>query len=538
MRAHSVKAAIYARVSTGTQDRAGTIDTQLDVCRRFCRTRGWTVVAEFQDRAVSGASAFEKRTGLMDAISAGNEGRYRYLVAFDLSRLSRDNLAGVGAVFGAIEQARIVVVEASTGAEHDVAAGGFANAVTLLQALVNRIDLDTRARRTLAGKERIIRAGGKGVGKFPFGLEFDEDQQRFFWGPRSAVVVEVYRRYADGERPSEIAADFNVRAVVRPSGHGLWRNHDVQRLLGMGKAANARMASAYRGRWRRWRGEVDQILPALIDDETWFAVQERRRSRSSRPGPRRTEPRLLDDRAVCGLCGRPIVRASSGANRAGKKRVLVRYYKCWSNKRRELGYRCELRARQMTVVDQEAWATVADALLERWDELAALAVADFERQESDDNREKALSEAKRKVRSTRARYRRARLAYDAGISDDEDDMAAEWARVTAYHAAWKDAEAELASRQAVAVGVPTLHERAVAAVANLRALVEKGGLGADDRLSITRDLLEIFDGQFVVYPDRTELVLGAVQSRAVCTLVPRLEQEIILRLRGVGDGPP
>jgi DNA invertase Pin-like site-specific DNA recombinase len=50
-----LKVAIYARYSSDNQ-RDASIADQLRVCREFAARQGWTVVQEFTDHAVSGAT--------------------------------------------------------------------------------------------------------------------------------------------------------------------------------------------------------------------------------------------------------------------------------------------------------------------------------------------------------------------------------------------------------------------------------------------------------------------------------------------------
>ena len=50
-----MKTALYARYSTEKQD-ARSIDDQLRRCRALAATKGWTVVVEHHDAALSGSS--------------------------------------------------------------------------------------------------------------------------------------------------------------------------------------------------------------------------------------------------------------------------------------------------------------------------------------------------------------------------------------------------------------------------------------------------------------------------------------------------
>jgi site-specific DNA recombinase len=61
-----LKVAIYARYSSHNQ-RDASIADQLRVCRDFAARQGWTVVHEFTDHAVSGATLL--RSGFQTLIA-------------------------------------------------------------------------------------------------------------------------------------------------------------------------------------------------------------------------------------------------------------------------------------------------------------------------------------------------------------------------------------------------------------------------------------------------------------------------------------
>jgi hypothetical protein len=56
-----LKVAIYARYSSDNQ-RDASIADQLRVCREFARGQGWTVVEEFTDHTISGATLLRCET--------------------------------------------------------------------------------------------------------------------------------------------------------------------------------------------------------------------------------------------------------------------------------------------------------------------------------------------------------------------------------------------------------------------------------------------------------------------------------------------
>ena len=82
-----MKAAIYARYSSDNQ-RDASIGDQLRICREFAARQGWTVVQEFTDHAISGATLL--RSGFQAFMRDALNGRFDVVVAEALNRFSRD----------------------------------------------------------------------------------------------------------------------------------------------------------------------------------------------------------------------------------------------------------------------------------------------------------------------------------------------------------------------------------------------------------------------------------------------------------------
>lgn len=83
----AMQAVSYSRYSPRPNaDSSESIDFQRDACREFCRKRGWEVVGEYNDVAMSGSD--HGRTGLWEAVGATKRGMV--LIVHKLDRLARD----------------------------------------------------------------------------------------------------------------------------------------------------------------------------------------------------------------------------------------------------------------------------------------------------------------------------------------------------------------------------------------------------------------------------------------------------------------
>lgn len=95
MQNHQKTAAIYARFSSDLQnDRS--IDDQFSLCRTYAAREGFNVIREFEDRAKSAASLFD-RDGLLELMTAAKARQFEAIIVESLDRLSRDqeDLAGL-----------------------------------------------------------------------------------------------------------------------------------------------------------------------------------------------------------------------------------------------------------------------------------------------------------------------------------------------------------------------------------------------------------------------------------------------------------
>ncbi len=78
---------MYARYSSDNQ-RDASIADQLRICREFAARQGWTVVQEFTDHAISGATLL--RSGFQALMRDALNRRFDVVLAESLDRFSRD----------------------------------------------------------------------------------------------------------------------------------------------------------------------------------------------------------------------------------------------------------------------------------------------------------------------------------------------------------------------------------------------------------------------------------------------------------------
>jgi site-specific DNA recombinase len=207
-----LKVAIYARYSSDNQ-RDASIADQLRVCREFATRQGWTIVDEFTDHAVSGATLL--RSGFQTLMRDALNGRFDVVLAEALDRFSRDQEDTAG-LFKRLTFAGVNIVTLAEGDITHLHVGlkGTMNALFLK-------DLADKTRRGLRGRVELGRSGG--------GLSYGYRVRRpthdgMATGEREIVPAqaEVVRRifsvYSTGMSPKAIARQLNAERCPGPGG--------------------------------------------------------------------------------------------------------------------------------------------------------------------------------------------------------------------------------------------------------------------------------------------------------------------------------
>lgn len=90
-----MRVAIYSRYSSDLQDPRSIAD-QIAAAREHAQRQGWTIVAEFQDAAISGSST-HNRPGLAELMHTAKDRQFDAVLTESVDRLSRDleDIAGI-----------------------------------------------------------------------------------------------------------------------------------------------------------------------------------------------------------------------------------------------------------------------------------------------------------------------------------------------------------------------------------------------------------------------------------------------------------
>jgi len=333
-----VRVALYARVSTESQQARGTIGSQLAVLRERVGAEGEEVIAEYCDDGHSGARL--DRPGLDALRDAAQAGLIERVWC-----LSADRLARVYAyqVIVLDELARHGVSVRFTDAP-PLDDDPQARLLTQVQGVIAEYERAKIAERYRRGKLFRSRAGEVLAWRTPYGYrrrprDAHGPARLEVFEPEAAIVRRIFDDYVHrGHSLREIIRRLAADQIPSPAGRDrLWRPSTLSKLLRneayIGRIFFNRTEALPDPRPGRRSRQVPRpredwiaiAVPAIVDDQTFEAAGRASRD-NSQWSPRRAEPGqwLLRGLVKCGIC-------QVGVNchkRRGRDGAWNRYYHC------------------------------------------------------------------------------------------------------------------------------------------------------------------------------------------------------------------
>lgn len=319
------RVAIYARFSSDRQSER-SIEDQVALCRSYCEREGMSVVAVYDDRAISGASTVN-RAGLRSMMRDATTRSFNVVVAEALDRISRDQ-GDLAAIFKRLRFKGIAIRTTQDGLVGEMHVG--------IKGLLGELYLKDLAEKTRRGQAGVNRDGRHNGGRsYGYRAVAGQAGQLEIQNNEAEIVRRIFNDYIAGYSPRDIAAALNRESVPGPRG-GPW---NASTIAGSRKRQNGILHNAlYIGRivWNRQsfvkdpetgrrisrpNPESERMIAEdpelrIVDQGTRDAVQRRRVQRSGAERHYTTRPRrLLSGLLKCDSCGSGYV--VSGADKRG-----------------------------------------------------------------------------------------------------------------------------------------------------------------------------------------------------------------------------
>ena len=207
-----MRAVIYARYSSENQ-RAASIEDQLEICRRYVARMGWQVTATYDDAAMSGSSKF--RPGFQRLLADAEARRFDVVVCEALDRLSR-KLADTADFHDRLSFYGVRLHATNIGEITPIHVGVMG---MMAQAYIS--DLRDKTRRGQLGRARA----GKIPGGLAYGYEVvppapgeDGAGSRRIIPDEAEIVRRIFRDYAAGKSARTISRELNGAKIQGPGG--------------------------------------------------------------------------------------------------------------------------------------------------------------------------------------------------------------------------------------------------------------------------------------------------------------------------------
>lgn len=384
---------------------------------------------------------FLTRNGLRQLIADARRGDV--IVCRDQSRLGRDAIEVTLVVRDLVRDRGCRLYYYATGQEV-LFANAIDQATTFIQGTGHQMELEairSRTREALRSRVRDGRIAGGACYGYTLERKNDGSGRRYTVAivneAEAPIVRRIFDEYLAGRGHKTIAHALNNEGVPAPSagrrGSGSWSPSSVRVIL-----LNPRYRGIYihgrlkkvrqGGAFVRVKADPHEMITTeiaewrIVDDDTWFAVQERFTSRGPRGPVGRPAPRYaLIGIAKCAHCGGAIMSARTRVYGGGHERVKV--YACGRHHQRGSTV-CPVTVYQRMEVVEGALVdylaenilterVLDDVLAEIRDQIAALTP----------KRDAEIADLEDELRNVRAEQKR--LAKAVALADDVPELVTE-----------------------------------------------------------------------------------------------------------------
>ena len=302
-------AVIYARYSSHAQ-RDVSIDQQIKAINEFADRQQLKVVQVYADRAISGTT--DNRPQFQQMIRDAKAGAWDCVIVYSMDRFARDRYDSI--TYKKILMDSGVRVLSAMENISDEPSGVLLESVLEGLAEYYSRELSQKIRRGLRDNASKCMVAAS----IPFGYMKGPDSKYAINPDTAPIVKEVFQRVLKGESFIDIARDLNARGI-RTKTKTEWNRSSFKFL------SNER----YMGVYIYGDVRIEGGMPAIIDSETFYAVQAELQRRQNPKGAeikkRRTNTvYLLTGKAYCDCCKAPMV----GKSGTGKHGDLYCYYTC------------------------------------------------------------------------------------------------------------------------------------------------------------------------------------------------------------------
>lgn len=308
----------YYRFSSHSQNEA-SIDQQREAAQKYAAAKGFTIVKEYEDRAISGTT--EDRPGFQLMLSEVGKMRPAALIMWKTDRLGRDRYT-LAMAKKTIRDAGCQIHLVAEAVPEDSPEASLMEG--LLESMAEFYSKQLR-QNTIRGM-RYNAENGLYNGCKMLGYTVDESKHYVIDPATGPVVQRIFADYASGKPLKTIADELNEQGIHSSIG-GHFTSNSLRRIL---------HNRSYTGVYRYSDIVVPGAIPQLVNEELFEQVQARF-AKNKHLGAQKANivdetgtPRYwLTGHLFCGYCGEAL-QGMSGTSKTGAKH---HYYACSAQRR-------------------------------------------------------------------------------------------------------------------------------------------------------------------------------------------------------------
>jgi len=312
------KAYGYARVSSEKQKEKGTsIQSQIELIRKYAKNNGLILVKEFVDEAESATTDLRPQFQEMISLCRDNPQKINTILVWKLSRFARNRIDSV--VYKKLLSKQGIRVVSISEPIQDTPEG------RILEGMIELIDgyySEILAKESMRGLIQTAKQGYHTGGRPPYGYRLKSVQVgntiKKVWEkhPKQAEAVKiVYKMHSEGFTYDQIIEKLTEEGY-QPRHKRKWGKSSISEILRKNCYSGTHYFNTRRGKElgkrvhiREFKPKSEWIpvkVPQIVDEEIFKTVKEKMGRRKFK-APRRNTEQILSGLLKCGKCNQPYV---------------------------------------------------------------------------------------------------------------------------------------------------------------------------------------------------------------------------------------
>ena len=304
---------IYARYSSHSQTEQ-SIEGQIAVCKEYAKRNNYTIVGEYIDRAVTGTT--DNRPEFQKMIEESNKKYFNGVLVYQLDRFAR-NRYDSAINKNKLKKNNVRVFSAKENISDD-ASGILMESVLEGMAEYYSAELSQKVKRGMnINAEKCLYNGGS----IPLGLKVGESKRYQIDEKMAPTIKKIFDMYMAGSTMAQISDYLNARQIKTSKGNN-FNGNAIYRILTNKK---------YIGIYSYNRKDTPNAIPAIIDEETFYNVQEMLSKNKRTPARAKAKNEyILTTKLFCGHCKEMMI----GISGTSHTKKVYNYYMCNGTKKK------------------------------------------------------------------------------------------------------------------------------------------------------------------------------------------------------------